>query len=62
MTRTIRVAMSETCNAYRYTLIGAREGSDGEFAFKAEENEPNPGCNFIPQYSDVNVRWVLNPQ
>ncbi|MFY8060642.1 MAG: hypothetical protein ACOVMK_03785 [Arenimonas sp.] len=54
--------LSETCNAYRYTLTGAREGSDGEFAFKAEENVPNPGCNFIPQYSDVNVRWVLNPQ
>ena len=54
--------LSETCNAYRYSFTGAREASDGEFAFKAEENVPNPGCNFIPQYSDGNVRWVLNPQ
>jgi hypothetical protein len=54
--------LSETCNVYRYTLIGDREGSDGEFAFKAEDNVPNPGCNFIPQYSDVNARWVLNPK
>ena len=62
-TQTVTVNfLSETCNAYRYSFTGAREGSEGEFAFKAEENVPNPGCNFIPQYSDVNVRWVLNPQ
>jgi hypothetical protein len=54
--------LSETCNAYRYSFTGAREGSEGEFVFKAEDNVPNPKCNFIPQYAKTDVEWVLNPK
>jgi hypothetical protein len=54
--------LSETCNAYRYSFKAARENSDGVFVFKPEQNEPNPHCRFLPQYSDPNVEWVLNPK
>lgn len=54
--------LSETCNAYRYSFKEAREGSDGVFVFKPEQNEPNPHCTFVPQYADPNVEWVLNPK
>lgn len=52
--------LSETCNAYRYTFKAAREGSEGVLEFKAEENVPNPGCNFIPQYAKTDTEWVLS--
>ena len=52
--------LSETCNAYRYSFKAAREGSDGVFVFIPEQNEPNPHCTFIPQYSDATTEWVLN--
>jgi hypothetical protein len=52
--------LSETCNAYRYTFSTGREGSEGVFVFRPEENPPNPGCNFIPQYSDPKSEWVLS--
>ncbi len=52
--------LSETCNAYRYRFSAAREGSEGVFTFKPEDNIPNPNCTFLPQYSDPNTPWVLN--
>ncbi len=54
--------LSETCNAYRYDRVGAREGSEGVFVFKPENNEPNPNCRFIPQYADPAAQWVLLTQ
>ena len=54
--------LSETCNAYRYTFTGPREGSDGVLAFKPEENPANISCNFIPQYAKPDTEWVLNPK
>jgi len=54
--------LSETCNAYRYSFNSAREGSEGVFVFKPEQNVPNPQCSFLPQYSDPNTQWVLNPK
>ncbi len=52
--------LSETCNAYRYRYRAAREGSEGEFHFKPEDNIPNPNCTFLPQYADPATPWVLN--
>ena len=52
--------LSETCNAYRYRYSVAREGSEGAFIFKAEDNIPNPNCTLLPQYSDPATTWVLN--
>ena len=54
--------LSETCNAYRYDRVGAREGSEGVFAFKPERNEPNVNCRFVPQYADPAAQWVLVTQ
>lgn len=54
--------LSETCNAYRYSFSAAREGSEGVYVFKQEQNIPNPNCSFLPQYSDSNTQWVLNPK
>jgi hypothetical protein len=54
--------LSETCNAYRYSFKQAKENSEGVYVFKPEQNEPNMGCQFIPQYSDPNTQWVLNPK
>lgn len=53
--------LSETCNAYRFRFSAAREGSEGVFTFKPEDNPPNPNCTFLPQYSDSTTQWVLNP-
>lgn len=53
--------LSETCNAYRYRYNAAREGSEGVFVFKPEDNPPNTNCTFLPQYADPNTQWVLNP-
>ncbi len=52
--------LSETCNAYRYRYSSAREGSEGVFNFKPEDNIPNPNCTFLPQYSNPATPWVLN--
>ena len=52
--------LSETCNAYRYSFKAAREGSEGALVFLPEQNVPNPGCNFIPQYADPDVEGVLS--
>lgn len=54
--------LSETCNAYRYSFKQARENSEGIYVFKPDFNEPNTRCDFIPQYSDPNSQWVLNPK
>ncbi len=54
--------LSETCNAYRYRFKEAHENSEGIYVFKPELNEPNTQCDFIPQYSDPNTQWVLNPK
>lgn len=54
--------LSETCNAYRYSFSAAREGSEGVFVFKPEENVPNPRCNFIPQYAQAETEWVLSTE
>ncbi len=54
--------LSETCNAYRYSFKETREGSDGVYVFMPEFNEPNANCTFLPQYSDTNAHWVLNPK
>ena len=53
--------LSETCNAYRYRFSAAREGSEGAYIFNPADNIPNPRCTFLPQYSDTNAQWVLNP-
>ena len=52
--------LSETCNAYRYSFNTAREGSEGVFVFKPEDNVPNPNCTFIPQYAKADREWVLS--
>lgn len=54
--------LSETCNAYRYSYKEARKDSEGVYIFKPEQNEPNMGCQFIPEYSDPNTQWVMNPK
>ena len=54
--------LSETCNAYRYSFKQARENSDGVYIFERKFNEPNPRCEFIPEYSNPNTPWVLNPK
>lgn len=54
--------LSETCNAYRYSFIESREGSEGVYVFTPELNQPNTNCTFLPQYSDPNSQWVLNPK
>ena len=62
-TRTVTVNfLSETCNAYRYSFKAAREGSEGVFTFRPEDNVPNANCTFIPQYANPDTEWVLNPQ
>lgn len=52
--------LSETCNAYRYRFSATREGSEGVFNFKPDDNIPNPNCTFLPQYSNPATPWVLN--
>ncbi len=54
--------LSETCNAYRYSFKQARKDSEGVFVFKPEQNVPNPNCTFLPEYSNPNTQWVLNPK
>lgn len=60
-TQTVTVNfLSGTCNAYRYSFKAAREGSEGVFSFRPEQNVPNPNCTFIPQYADPATEWVLS--
>lgn len=54
--------LSETCNAYRYSFKESREESEGVYVFAPELNQPNTNCTFLPQYSDPNSQWVLNPK
>jgi hypothetical protein len=54
--------LSKTCNAYRYSFKQARENSDGIYVFEHKFNEPNPLCQFIPEYSNPNSQWVLASQ
>lgn len=53
--------LSEKCNAYRYTF--KRRSADGGviLAFQANENIPNAGCEFIPEYSNPEAEWHLSP-
>jgi hypothetical protein len=53
--------LSEKCNAYRYTFKRKPEDGSVILAFQANENIPNAGCQFIPEYSNLDAEWHLSP-
>jgi hypothetical protein len=51
--------LSEKCNVYRYTFKNNAEDGTAILSFKASENIPNMGCDFIPEYSNAQAEWYL---